>query len=335
MSGIMHTHNYAPVNTVFSDTERYGSEVLHKMRRALSLLTALILTILLLPGACAAGEESSFVENEWNYVDGSMDVFHGIPATANGVLARIKERGVLRVATELHFAPQSFIDPALEGQVAYAGADMELARLIAQRMGVELVIVPMDYTEVLRAVSEDRCDLAIAALSYTPERAVSNELSKGYFYKKALSNITLVIREENAEKYQSVEDLENAILAAQRNSRQETVTIQNVLNYKEFRRLAQLADVYESVSSGKVDAGIVDIENTQVYIRNNPNCGLVLSDDIRFSLEQQFTGDRVAGKKGETELMYFVNGVIDEVTGSGKYSEWYQDARKRADELGL
>ena len=213
MSGIMHTDNYAPVNTVFSDTERYGSEVLHKMRRPLSLLMAFILTILLLPGVTAAGEESSFVENEWNFVDGSMDVSHGIPATANGVLARIKERGVLRVATELHFAPQSFIDPSLEGQEAYAGADVELARLIAQRMGVELVIVPMDYTEVLRAVSEDRCDLAIAALSYTPERAVSNELSKGYYYKKALSNITLVLREEDAEKYQSVEDLENAILS--------------------------------------------------------------------------------------------------------------------------
>ena len=83
-------------------------------------LTAFFLAMILLLGFSAA-EEQAFVENEWNFVDGSMDVSHGIPETANGVLARIRERGVLRVATEMYFAPQEFIDPDLEGQDAYVG----------------------------------------------------------------------------------------------------------------------------------------------------------------------------------------------------------------------
>ena len=264
-----------------------------------------------------------------------MDVSNGIPDTANGVLARIKETGVLRVATEVYFAPQEFIDPALDGQDAYAGADMELARLIADRMGVELVIVPMEYTETLRAVSRDECDLAIAAFAYTPARALSNELSKGYFFTEELSNITMVIREEDAEKYRTVEDMKNAVLAAVRNSRQETVTVQNIGEYSEFRRLPQIQDVYDAIRSGAADAGIVDIENAQTYLRNNPGCGLMITEGIRFILEEQYRGDRIAGKKGETELMYFVNGVIDEVVGSGMYTEWYKDAQKRADELDL
>ena len=283
----------------------------------------------------AAAEEQSFVENEWNFVDGSMDISGGIPETANGVLARIKERGVLRVATEVYYAPQEFIDPALDGQDIYAGADMELARRIADRMGVELEIVPMEYTEILGAVSADECDLAIAALPYTPGRAVSHELSKGYYFTEELSNITMVIRAEDAEKYRTVEDLEDATLAAQRSSRMEAMTVQNVLQYSEFRRLSSLQDVLDAVSSGAVDAGTVDRESAQTYIRNNPNCGLVLTEGIRFALEPQFAGDRIAGKKGETELMYFVNGVIDEVVGSGAYNEWYVDAAKRAEELDL
>ena len=297
-------------------------------------LTAFFLAMILLLGFSAA-EEQAFVENEWNFVDGSMDVSHGIPETANGVLARIRERGVLRVATEMYFAPQEFIDPDLEGQDAYVGADMELARLIAERMGVELVIVPMEYTEILRSVATDQCDLAIAALSYTPGRAVSNELSKGYFFSEEYSNITMVIREEDAEKYLTAEDLENATLAAQRGSRQETVTVKNVTQYMEFRRLLQMQDVYDAVMSGTADAGVVDMESAQTYIRNNPKCGLVITEEIRFSLEEQYKGDRVAGKKGETELMYFVNGVIDEVVESGIYDQWIEDARKRADELDL
>ena len=305
-----------------------------KIKKQTALLLAILLVIL---SVCAAAEDKgeSFVENEWNFVDGSMDVSNGIPETANGVLARIREKGVLRVATEVYFAPQEFIDPDLEGQDAYVGADMELARRIAERMGVELVIVPMEYTEVLRAVAADECDLAIAALDYSPKRAVSNELSKGYYFAETLSNITLVVRAEDAEKYQSADDLADAVLIAQRGTRQEAVTVQNVFRYMEFRRLPQMQDVFDSVISGAADAGVVELENALNYLRNNPDCGLVIAEGIRFSLEDQYTGDRVAGKKGETELMYFVNGVIDEVVGSGLYREWYADAEKRANELDL
>ena len=295
------------------------------------------LLALCLPALFAAAEEETpvYTVNEWNFVDGSMDVSHGIPETANGVLARIRERGVLRVATEPYFAPQEFIDPDLEGQERYVGADMKLARLIAERMGVDLVIVPMDFTEVLRAVSEDECDLAISALAFTPGRASSNEMSKGYYYSDAPSNIVMVIREEDKDKYRTADDFSEATLAAQRGSLQESAAVENLPKYKEFRRLVLTQDVYDAVSSGDADAGAVDMENAENYIRNNPDCGLVMAEGISFSLDEQYAGDRIAAKKGETELLYFVNGVIDEVTDSGLYEEWYEEAQARADELDL
>ena len=310
-----------------------GSEVFRKMKK----WTAILLAIALLVCFSAAAEEAeqSYVENEWNYVDGSMDVSNGIPDNASGVLARIRETGVLRVATEPHFAPQEFIDPDLEGQATYAGADMELARLIAERMGVELEIIPMDFTDVLPAAAEDKCDLVISALSFTPARTMSNEMSKGYFFTDMPANITMVIRAEDAETITKVEDLADKTLVAQRSSLQEAVVVDRIHRYKEFRRVKQTQEVYETVASGKADAGAVDMENAEIYIRNNPDCGLVLVEGLRFTLEEQYAGDRIAAKKGETMLMYFVNGVIDEVVDSGKYSEWYADALKRADELDL
>lgn len=303
--------------------------------KILPLLAAFVLAAGGFFGFAAAEEEQFYVENEWNFVDGSMDVSAGIPETAGGVLAGIRERGVLRVATEPYFAPQEFIDPALEGQDTYAGADMKLARLIAERMRVELVIVPMDFTDVLPAVTDDRCDLAISALSYTPGRALSNELSKGYFFADAPANITMVIREEDAEAIRTVEDLAERIIAAQRASLQEAMTVENVPRYKEFRRVMQTQEVYELVRDGKADAGTVDMENAENYIRNNPGCGLVMVEGIRFTLEEQYTGDRIAAKKGEAELLYFVNGVIDEVLAQDLYTKWYEEAQKRADELDL
>ena len=83
------------------------------------------------------------------------------------------------------------------------------------------------------------------------------------------------------------------------------------------------------------DAPAADIENATNFIRNNPGCGLMLVEEIQFQRESQYAGDRVAAKKGEAELMYFVNGVIDEMLADGRYSKWYEEAQLRANELGL
>ena len=41
------------------------------------------------------------------------------------------------------------------------------------------------------------------------------------------------------------------------------------------------------------------------------------------------------GKKGELALMYFVNGVIDELLATGQYREWFDYYEARVAELGL
>ena len=56
--------------------------------------TAVILAAVITLCCCAfsgpAAAEEAFVENEWNYVDRSMDVSRGIPENATGVLERIR-----------------------------------------------------------------------------------------------------------------------------------------------------------------------------------------------------------------------------------------------------
>ena len=303
------------------------------MRRLFRLLAVVLAA--LLPLTALAEVDSGFVENQWNYVDQSMDVSQGIPAEAMGVLGRIREAGVLRVATEPYFPPQEFIDPDLEGQEMYVGSDMELARLIARRMGVELEIVPMEFSEVLNAVRDGKCDLAISALSYTPSRSLMVTLSKGYNYAGANAGSGLLIRAEDAEVITGIEDLAGRDILAQSGSLQESLLADKVFNYHEFRRPATMQEIYDALCSGDADAAMVEVESTLSYLENNPDCGLMLVPDVRFQLEAQFDGDRVACKKGELELMYFVNGVIDEVLETGQYREWYEAYEDRVSELGL
>lgn len=290
---------------------------------ALAALALLLAGLSVSPGL-AEEKALMYVENEWNFVDISMDVSNGIPEDAAGRLARIRAAGRLTVATEPYFPPQEFIDETREGQARFAGADMELARRIAGRMGVELEIVPLGFAEVLTDVADGRYDLAISALSFTSERAAVLEMSKGYYFTPEQASCGLVIRAADAGVIQSAQDLAERDIVAQSGSLQECMAAESIPFYHKFRRLSTVNDVYDAVGAGEADAGIADLENARAYIENHPDCGLMIVPDVFFELQPQYKGDRVAAAKGEIELICFVNGVIDELLESGEYERWFE-----------
>ena len=110
---------------------------------------------------------------------------------------------------------------------------------------------------------------------------------------------------------------------------------ENFPGYKEFIRFSSAQEVYTALENGKIDAAMVDIETAQSYIDKETGTALMLLPEFQFQLEEQFKGDRIAAKKGQLQLIYFVNAVLDEVLESGQYMEWYKEAEDLARSLGL
>ncbi len=262
------------------------------------------------------------------------DAGSGIADTATGRLAEIKERGVLTVATEPYWVPCEFIDPSKSGDDQYVGADIELAKYIANKMNVALEIVPLEFSAVLSSVPEGKYDLAISALAYTPERAEAMELSKGYYFTEDDAGYGILTTEELASKITSAEDLADYTIVTQSGSLQELLVNQDVPAYKEFKRVSSMTDAYLAVQEGKADAAIVARSSAQLYIDNNPGCGLVVQD-YKFELGEEYDGMRVGAMKGETDLINFVNDCIDELLESGQYSKWYDEYTEYAKNLGI
>lgn len=104
----------------------------------------------------------------------------------------ILERGYIEIATEPYFAPNEFIDPTKSGDDAYVGSDIELANYIGESLGVEVRIKPMDFTSVLGSITTGKYDLAISALAYTPARAETMNLSKGYYSETKIRRLLTV-----------------------------------------------------------------------------------------------------------------------------------------------
>ena len=249
-------------------------------------------------------------------------------------LEAIKARGYIEVCTEPYFAPYEFIDSSKQGDEQYVGMDIEIAKYIAEKLGVELRLVPLEFSAVLASVTEGKYDLAISALAYSPARAESMNLSKGYrFDENETSNYGFLVREEDADKYPTAESFADAVLVTQSGSVQEGFVKDQIPACKEFKVVSSMTDGFLMVKEGKADACACDINNGQLYA--DANGGLAIANEFRFAIDESTQGTRVGIPLGETELTDFVNQCIDELLAEGKTNQWYEEYSEYARSLGL
>ena len=250
-------------------------------------------------------------------------------------LDEILERGYIEVATEPYFAPYEFIDPSKPGDEQYVGSDIEMAKYVAEKLGVECHIIPLEFEAVLTGITEGKYDMAISALAYTPARAEAMEMSKGYKFSDEKIQYGLMVREENLDKIKNADDLADKTIVYQSGSLQEMFAKEQVPACKEEKRVSATTDGFLMVQEGKADAVITAVSTAQLYIDANKGCGMAIVPDFEFVVDESTQGERVCMPKGETELCDKVNEIIDEVLESGIYDEWFEEYEEYAKSLGL
>ena len=82
----------------------------------------------------------------------------------------------LVVATNAAFEPFEYT----KGD-SYYGIDMEIAKLLADELGKELVIENMDFDAVCLSVSQQKCDIAMAGLTINEEREEYVTFTDSYY----------------------------------------------------------------------------------------------------------------------------------------------------------
>ena len=88
-----------------------------------------------------------------------MAVSMAVPAMADDKVETVTD-GKLTVATSPDFAPYEFYSIDEDGNPTLSGFDMDLAQYIADKMGLELEVVPMDFDGVLSELSQKTLTLA-------------------------------------------------------------------------------------------------------------------------------------------------------------------------------
>ena len=243
-------------------------------------------------------------------------------------LEKILESGKLVLATSPDFAPLEFEDLS-SGEAQYVGSDIELAKYIAEKLGVELEISAMDFSAVQAAIPSGQADIAISGFARTEERAQNLELSTPFNITEDGGQTVLVAKGQGA-NYTAAEDFSGLQIGAQNGSLQYNLVSSQLPDDVEIFPVGSLNDGVLMLETGKIDALASDLSNAELLLESHD--GIETTD---FMFEYSSEGNVAAVKKGETELIEAVNEIIEEVNELGLYEQWKDEATELAKSLGL
>ena len=217
-------------------------------------------------------------------------------------LGDIKVRGTLNVGVLAGEPPWGFNDE--KGQPA--GVDIDVARLLAESMGVKLHLEPVVVASRIPSLLTGKVDVLIASMGMYPDRAKVVQFSRPY-----ATNVNLVVGKTSA-KIASYADLKGYRVGVNRGNSIDVDITKNAPVGTTILRFDDDASVIQALRAGQVDAIGLAIYPLTMLKRSSPQ----LPIEQKFVVNDQWNG--IATQKGQVELNAFINTFLNNAEASGK-----------------
>ena len=232
------------------------------------------------------------------------------PASPEGALGRIRQRGVLLVGASGDYNPMNYLDPETG---SYVGFDVELAEDLAASLGVDIEFVPTSWPTLTEDTLSGKFDLAVCGITITSARKELALMSDGYLG----NGKTVLCRAEDADKFTTLEAIDRPEVRVMENP--------GGLNEKFARANLPYAaliihpvneEIPGLVASGKADVMITEILEAEYYVSQDPRLAAPL-------LNAPFTRGELGFllPPGSEPLLEYVNAFIAKERKSGRLDE--------------
>lgn len=225
--------------------------------------------------------------------------------------------GKLTMGTSPDFAPYEFYAIDENGTPSLAGFDIALAGYIADYLGLELEIIPMDFDGIVNELMAGNIDIGMAGISPKPERATAMDFSDVY-YEGGQCFVTV---KDKAENFKTIEDLNQAGLsiAAQNGSIQMDLATQFSAD-ADIVSLVKVTDIIAELVSGKLDGAYVETLVAESYAKSYPE--LQVAMEVPYEAE----GNVVGVQKGNAALLAGVNMALKAAIDDGSFAKFVEEA---------
>ena len=219
------------------------------------------------------------------------------PAESSAEVKTVTE-GVLTMGTNAAFPPYEFY----EGE-EIVGIDAEIAGLLAEKLGLKLEIMDMDFSAIVTSVQTGGVDIGLAGMTVTEERLENVNFTNSY-----ATGVQVIIVKEDSE-IASADDLEGKLIGVQEGTTgytfcSEDFGEENVLAYTNG------ATAVQNLINGSVDCVVID---------QQPAISCVEANEGLKILETEYVIEDYAAAvaKENTALLEALNTALDELIEDG------------------
>lgn len=221
--------------------------------------------------------------------------------TSGKTLAQVKEAGKLVVATSPDFPPFEELNNGV-----VEGIEIDILKIVCEKLGVELVIEQMDFDSVLLGVQAAKYDAGVAGITIDEDRSKNMLFTDSY----CLAAQAIVVTENSNITCKA--DLEGKTVATQTGTTAEKFCMDNGYTVNAY---AANSDAQAALTSGKVDAWVIDdltaLEMVAAY-NETAEIKLVILSDAMTTEPYAF-----AFAFGSEDLVAEINTILGELVADG------------------
>ena len=226
-------------------------------------------------------------------------------------------RPVLKVGMECAYVPynwesydDSFGGVKIQGSAHFAnGYDTKIASRIAEALDYRLVVVKLTWDQLLPAVKEGKIDMAIAGVCPAEDNSLT--FSEPYYH----SNIVVVVKEDGEYCHaESINDFQNAVIAAQNNTVHETLAGQ-MANLEDECLMSDYDSMIAALQNGEIDGYLAEFPVARANCEKYDGFTYVnlVNNETGFETEESQSQVAIA-MKTDSPLTKTVNDVLKELS---------------------
>ncbi|MCE3261719.1 MAG: cysteine transporter substrate-binding protein [Pseudoduganella sp.] len=224
-----------------------------------------------------------------------------LQAGAADLLQTVKARGTLKVAMEGVYPPFNF----KEKNGALAGYDVDVARLVASRLGLKPEFVTTEWASILAGLASNKYDVIISQVGINPKREQAFDFSTPYIYSSPM----LIVRKDDKHNWTSLAQLKGKRVGAGQGSVYE-MQLKAVPGI-EVKGYPAAPENLQDLALGRIDAALNDslmtaylLKTTQLPIKAGARVGNVERMGIPF-------------QKGNPQFKAALNKVLADAAADG------------------
>jgi len=223
-------------------------------------------------------------------------------------LGDIQEKGEIVIGVKYDVPPFGFNNPK-SGKVE--GFDVDLGQAVADKLGVKPKFIEAISDNRIPFLQDGTADLILSTMTINEERVGQIEFSDPYYIAKG----RILVKKDNSD-ITGVDSLAGENVCTALGSTYEATLKEQAPDAK-LKLVDSYSECLESLQNGSVDA----ISTDDVILT-----GMIIQDDSLKLVGDELTQEPYGAgiKKGNTELVEFVNGVFSEYKEDGRYAETYE-----------